>query len=505
MQFSCSAWQAPSGGESCDLCNSDIRPCSEYRCKSLGAKCVYNNGNGEPGICTAGSGDWASAIITPHENAISEGLKYDNVQSMSFEIKSKDGSEVPAYTTVDFGVKTDKLAQCRIDNKHTTGFDEMAVAMAIDTEFGCDTGNCANQGNYHKVALSPYLPESGSGSATLGLKQGENQFYIRCRNYQGQWNSAEFTVKVNVGEGPDLTPPNVKSFIPKSNTYLKMGENMSLVLINVDEPSECRYSSGSDLRFEEMNNTLNCNTDLNMVNLGTWSCYSIFNNLTAGQNKIYIQCKDHPELADRAESTRNINRKSKEYVLNVCSTGLNITSISPEKQIVSGKSPIAATLSVTTSGCIENGKSICSYKTQDMSEGFYFLKTNSNVHSQTFTNLVAGTHNITVTCEDEAGNSDNKTAVIDVAIDDSAPIVLKSYYEDNRKLVILTNEDSTCKYVTNSSLGCYFDFDEDNSTLMAGEEKYHEGYWRYTEDYYVKCRDKLNNTNLNCGVMLRTY
>jgi hypothetical protein len=201
LNYQCNPWQAPENGD-CSICNNDIRPCSEYRCRALGSNCVYFNGNGEPGWCTENS-DWASSTISPWKEGLSEGLKYTNIQDTSFDIASNDGSEVPAYTTVEFGVKTDKQAQCRIDNKHTTSFDSMAVAMNIDSSVGCDAGQCVNQGLYHKVALSPYVPESASGSATLGLKQGENQVYIRCRNYAGSWNKAEFVVKVMVGEGPD--------------------------------------------------------------------------------------------------------------------------------------------------------------------------------------------------------------------------------------------------------------------------------------------------------------
>ncbi len=504
MQFSCGTWQAPDGGDSCDLCNNDVRPCSEYRCRSLGENCQYSNANGEPGICTNGL-DWTGATITPWPDGLSEGLKYESVAATSFSIEKNDSSIVDAYTTVEFGVQTDKPAQCRIDNKHTTSFDEMAVQMNVDASLGCQTGNCGNQGNYHIIALSPYIPESERGSATLGLKQGENQFYIRCQTYAGGSNKAEFTVNVKVGEGPDRTPPNIKSFNPVSRTYFKQGTNSSLIIAYVDEPAECKYSQEAESSFEEMNKTFSCSTNAEAAILGKWPCYAQLTNLTSGNNKIYIQCKDHPELIGRSELTRNLNKKSKEYDLKICSTGLNITKISPSEQIITGKSPISAKIEVETSGCIDGGKAICEYKLDGMTAGINFLKTNSKQHTQTFTSLPNGEHNLTITCSDEAGNSDSKTVLIDVELDNQAPIVLKSYYVDNRKLVVLTDEESTCKYTTNSSKGCFFDFDLDNSTIMTGDERYHEGYWKYTENYYIKCRDQYNNTNLNCGIELRTY
>ncbi len=39
VTFDCMPWQAPNGGYDCDRCNEDARPCSEYRCRSLGQSC----------------------------------------------------------------------------------------------------------------------------------------------------------------------------------------------------------------------------------------------------------------------------------------------------------------------------------------------------------------------------------------------------------------------------------------------------------------------------------
>ena len=38
----CNTWSPPVGGDDCDLCSSHpMRPCSEYRCHSLGEECIY--------------------------------------------------------------------------------------------------------------------------------------------------------------------------------------------------------------------------------------------------------------------------------------------------------------------------------------------------------------------------------------------------------------------------------------------------------------------------------
>ncbi len=50
----CNAWQAPPGSEDCSVCMNDpLHPCSEYRCKSLGQACVYEEQNGIPSCMQA--------------------------------------------------------------------------------------------------------------------------------------------------------------------------------------------------------------------------------------------------------------------------------------------------------------------------------------------------------------------------------------------------------------------------------------------------------------------
>lgn len=49
----CSVWQPPLGNSNCEACNNDpLKPCSEYRCRTLGSTCIFNNDNGV-GTCSA--------------------------------------------------------------------------------------------------------------------------------------------------------------------------------------------------------------------------------------------------------------------------------------------------------------------------------------------------------------------------------------------------------------------------------------------------------------------
>ncbi len=501
--YECSPWQAPLKGE-CSLCNNDVRPCSEYRCKSLGQNCHYFNANGEPGWCAQNDEIW-SATITPWKEIITSGYSYIDVGELKFTIASSSGGLVAAGTGIEFGIKTSKQAVCKIDNKHTLDFNSMAYDMVIDDTVGCENGLCVNQGLYHRIALSPYIDGTASTTtaSTLKLNKGENEFYIRCQNFAGQSNRAEFVVKVNADEGPDLTPPIINSFKPISGSYVRLGENKSSVTILVNEPSECKYSQGANSRFEEMNNTLSCITDSNSAVLGKWPCYGSLNNLVVGVNKFYFQCRDQPNLLEEQSGKKNINRNSKEYELNVCSMGLNITKISPENQIISGKSPVGVILEAETKGCVNGGDATCYYKF-DNGLDIAFKNTGKKNHMQNFTSIVNGTHRLMITCTDKAGNSDNRTTNITVYLDDNMPGVVKSYTL-GKQLVVQTDESSQCKFVTNSSIGCSFDYNKDNSTLMTGEGLYHSYPSTNNKDYYIKCGDMFGNVNFDCGIIVRTY
>ena len=504
LTYTCEPWTPPEKGD-CSLCNNDIRPCSEYRCRSLGLNCHYYNDNGEPGWCAEISEIW-SAKITPWKEALSEGNKYVEIKENGFKIEgSGKDKKVEAWKPLQFGIITDKPAVCKIDNKHTKTYDEMAVTMAIDPAM-CATPSCnLNQGTHHKVVLSQNLGNSSvGGGATLGMVEGENNYYIRCKNFAGQVNEAEFAVKVIVDSGPDLTPPIITGFTPVSGSYLKVGTNSSSLVLYVDEPAECRYSRGFDSRYEDMTENMTCLTAPSMASLGNWPCFTTLKNLTVGENKFYFQCQDKPDLPAGSPERRNINRNSKEYIVEVCSTELNITKLEPKNKIITGKSPVAVTLEAETAGCVEGGKAVCYYKFENGSE-IAFLNTNSRSHTQPFTNIIAGLHNITVRCEDEAGNFANDSISISVFLDNEAPNILRTYIL-NQKINIITDEPSDCKFVDNSSIGCSFNYESDNATLMEGINVVgHSAPWAINKDYFIKCRDIYNNTNLDCGIILRTY
>ena len=118
LQFSCEGWEPAQGGD-CESCNNDIRPCSEYRCRSIGSNCRYYDDLGEPGTCASVSDTW-QATIEPWEDILSEGSSYANIKDGGFEIYgSEDDNEVTSWESLIFGITTDKEASCKIDTNHT--------------------------------------------------------------------------------------------------------------------------------------------------------------------------------------------------------------------------------------------------------------------------------------------------------------------------------------------------------------------------------------------------
>jgi hypothetical protein len=498
--YTCEPWQPPLQGD-CSACNGDVRTCSEYRCKSLGQNCHYYNENGEPGYCATLADTW-SAKISPWQEILTEGNEYTDVASNRFTIKSKTGDgNIEAWAPLVFGIVTDDPAECRIDNRHTESFDQMSTQMVIG-DTNCQTGFCSQtQGQNHKISLSPHLGANITASSTLGIVTGENNFYIRCKNFAGQTNAAEFAVRINVGAGPDLTPPIINSFQPTTNSYMKAGINSNQVVLYVNEPSQCKYSQGVDNRFEEMTGNVSCLYSPSAAIFGNWPCFANLTNFQAGANNFYFQCKDQPNIEEWRNASQNINRASKSYTLNLCETGLNITGLEPKNMLVTGRSPISLEINATTSGCIEGGKAVCSFS---LDNGFSiaFSQTNARVHKQLFTSMPSGEHNITVSCIDDAGNTANQTLEFDIYLDNQAPIVTRTYNLNN-KLTILTNENSNCKYTTNSSLGCDFNFE--NSLSMENANIFHYLPWQQNTDYYIKCSDVYNNTLAGCNIILKTY
>jgi hypothetical protein len=488
MQFSCNAWQPPKTGE-CNVCNSDVRPCSEYRCKSLGSNCHYFNENGDPGYCASLSDIW-QAIIKPEEKILSEGNKYFSVKDQGFEIQGKTKAEVEAWKPLTFGITTDKQATCKIDTEHKKSYEEMSYTML---SFVNQETNKA-EGSSHQITLSPHVAfiDGPNSDTTLPIKSGENEYYIRCKNFAGQVNEAEFTVQVKMAEGPDLTLAQILSTYPQDNAYLKQGINSTNLAITLDEPAECRYSVEYDEPyFSSMQNNMTCQTSKASGYYGTWPCFAKIENLT-DTTKLFIKCKDQPGLVENGIYTRNgENSPSKQLNFNICKQGLEITSTKPISGTLLEINNSAVNLEIKTSGCINSGESICFYSVVGFGDQYTtFLETGKTTHKQTFSTLGTGNYTINMKCEDIAGNQANQSMNLSVYLD-SLPPIISRVIKSGTNLLINTDEPAKCAYkLMNSTDECDFDFysSGDFSQVHALQLTKETG-----GIYGVKCIDKKGN------------
>ncbi len=525
-EFKCEAWQPPLVGK-CEECNNDVRPCSEYKCKSTGNNCQYFVENGEPGYCATLNDIW-NAKIEPWKEILTPENEYANVSSFGFKIENKKNNEkaVNAWEPVAFGIITDKEAICKIDTNHSMKFEEMRYVMSSELNYA--TGKI--DGKHHGIALSPHAIIGSSNeniATTLPMREGANEYYIICQNFAGLVNDAPFVVQIKQSDGPDLTAPLITRIAPENNAYLALNSTDLNLFMYLNEPAECRYSFESynsgwensengavsitqvpeqdisieaypDAVVENPNSMpMTCVTSPSMGFYGEWMCAAFITNYTANK-KLYIECKDQPGLIESGMKRRNIVKK--EYSANICETGLYINSIEPNGN-VELNSNTSVELKIKTEGCINNGDAVCSFRFPYYGNIYStMLITGNKTHIQPLTSLGQGTKDVDVVCEDIAGNKAEAHTSFTIFIDDKPPVISRIFI-DSGSLVLNTDEDAEClSAINNESLGCDFGFEN----AIGQYSTKHTLKINGGDIFYIKCRDKYGNLPLSgCTQILR--
>jgi hypothetical protein len=493
VTYTCKPWQPPDGGDDCDKCNDEFKTCSKYRCQSLGKACQFLNEGTDQEMCVAEENDGISPQISPWYDFITPGYNYTDVDSMGFEIinsNSEDGC-VQAFTPLAFGITTDETSQCKIDVQHTEKYEDMLE------HFGGSNVLLKNHSMIFSLPSGNSLANQYNISSEIILEQlGDMNLYVRCKDSWGNTNTAEYSIKLCVKPGPDLTAPRIDDADPNSGSYLALGETTKNVKFWINEPAECKW----DIRnrnFDNMENTMDCEEDVLAQQSKGYPCNALLTNLTREENRIFVRCKDQPELKEINESARNTMQESYEYILKSSESDLEIQEITPSGEILSGTTLTTLNIETRTSGGAENGRARCLLKIND---GTYheFSETYSNVHEQVLTNRPRGIYNIDVKCEDVAGNIAEDFVRINLKVDSSSPIITRAFYSGG--LNIHTNENSECAYTFNT---CNFNFQ--NATLMSGQEKEHSTEWNPGKTYYIKCKDEFENKPAYCSIIIRPY
>ncbi|MBS3099647.1 hypothetical protein J4463_00315, partial [Candidatus Pacearchaeota archaeon] len=499
VNFNCLPWEAPVGGEDCEKCNDGIHICSEYRCKSLGQACEIVNAGTDKELCIWGNPkDVTSANIAPWKEVLTEGYAYTNIKprppswGTSITPKGAVSGCIAAFSPIEFGIQTNKPAQCKLSLKMTETFDEMEFYFGETNLYDYNHSQKMNIPNPRAIDEIA----TANNETTGGLEiQNDNNYnlYVRCSSKNGYYNKDPYVIKFCVDEGPDLTPPAIEETSIESGQPVASGVDNVTISVYTNEPTNCRWARDTDQSFEQMPNEMKCYnslTDLrpNML----YECETTLSGIKDSQeNNFYFKCEDQPwkDKADR-------NKMATGYKFTLLGTKpLNIdkTSIKP----VAGTTVSGATSTVTidlelqTQNGFNKGEAECYYST-DNDNFISFFETNSYKHKQS-QDLTSGFYNYYIKCIDLGGNQDSAVTNFTVFVDTFPPQVVRVMYDTNR-LKIITDENAECRYSTDTNVKCNFDIDAGNGNPMPHEpsddKKVHLASWTPEQTYYVKCKDE---------------
>ncbi len=488
ISFQCLPFEPQIGGAKCEECNKDpFRPCSEYRCKSLGQACqLLNPGTNEEKCTWVNPKDVNSPIIEPWNQAlkpIQYSLKYipDNAvrpPARGVKIISGVGRNgcLPAFTPLEFGIATNEPSQCKTDYNHTSKFDEMKYY------FG--------ENNYHTYnhTQKMRLP-SGNQSDLSPLLRNDGYFslFVRCRDANGNENVDEYSISFCVDEGPDTTPPIIEGFSIPSGSAVTYNQQTVDIQAYINEPVECKWSRESKA-YEDMENSMACDKEAYQINADLQ--YVCSANLTGIQNreenKFYFRCKDQP---DKPENERNPNVQSTELILKG-SQPLNILTAKPNQTIFGSTDIVPVNLEVETDDGAEEGKAICYYSPSGNKDSYITMfETSGFKHGQRL-NLPSGNYKYYFRCVDAGGNAAETITGFSVFSDKQAPKVTRAYKQEGLKIV--TDEDAECRY---SLTSCNYNFNDGLKMIYAQADNKKNSFaeWKASNTYYVKCRDFYGN------------
>ncbi len=468
----CSPWQAPRGGSDCEKCGKDNKPCSEYRCRSLGAQCKLVNAGTENEKCVnQNPNDVNSPRIYANATALQVGYTLSEVKNQGFTVNEK----IEPFTKVSLGVSTDEPAVCRFSLEHSKSFEEMTHP------FGSTFYDYSHE---LRFSLPSELVEEDILRLTNG---GKYSIYIRCSDAAGNDNNKDYYINFEIKPGPDYTAPAIEITSVASGSYIASGVSQIPFYAYLNEPADCKWST-TDTDYNNMQNSFTCRTsglDQRSVYYGLYECGTTLTGIKPKQvSTYYFRCKDQPLQTD--DSKRNVNTESYKFSL-VGTEELKILSVSPTGLIYE-PSPV---LEVKTIGGAQNGIAYCGFSltgNTNLAGQVAFLETNSSAHKQPLTNIQPGDYTVAVTCVDAGGNIASTSTKFTTQTDTKAPRITQIYTEGNI-LKISTDEDSTCEYSNEAP------FTYGQGTPMTGTlTKIHEATLIQNKPYYVSCKDKFDNT-----------
>lgn len=494
ISFECYPWEPPLGGTNCEKCNTDpTRPCSEYRCKSLGQACALVNQGGNELCVNTGKGDVAAPTIIPTQDSLRPlGLIFSPDNTISppnkgvriHPTKGENGCLQP-FTQLEFGFNTTEPAQCRVDWNLVPKYDDLAFLFGETNEYA--------YAHLQKMRVpAPESSEDGSGandgSAPVIGKDGTFTLWVRCRDAMGNFNPGAFAFRFCVNKGPDVNPPVIEGTSIADNAPVQFNADKVGIEVYVDKPSECKWST-TDKTFDLMENSLSCPSQTYQINANRqYVCSGELRGIVNRQdNPFFFRCKSYP---GKKESDRFVMSQSKKLTLKGTQE-LVILSSGPNGTIQGSTESVPVTLQVATAFGAEEGRATCTFsdiKAEVDRTPMEF--TQDIVHNQTLL-LSEGAHQYFFRCVDAGGNSVEANTTFTVLIDRQKPLVAR-VLRDGDNLKVVTTEEASCVYSTTS---CTYNF-EDGLPLGyedATKKDVHVTTWAVDKTFYIKCQDTSGN------------
>ncbi len=127
----CLPWQAPNIGSSCDQCDNE-HECSEYKCKSLGKKCVYEEREGFPTCSEVTKEEQKPFIAEIDKETMPDSYSITN-STLAIDDQTyygyKVNPELVPYRPFTIGIKTTEESICRIDYTPNAEFFDAPLLM----------------------------------------------------------------------------------------------------------------------------------------------------------------------------------------------------------------------------------------------------------------------------------------------------------------------------------------------------------------------------------------
>lgn len=502
VEFYCQPWEAPIGGQDCQLCN-EFESCSEYMCKSLGQACdIINPGTLEEKCVWLNPQDVNSPIIKIIEvnkdhNFVPDTSIRPPATGVVISPNNKDCIKAffPlefTFTTRDSATGVGEPSQCKIDYNLTRNFENMEFFVG---------GNNLYSYN-HTETLSLPGPNAINAVSPELKNDGDWTLYIRCQDANGNFNQDAFSVNFCVEKGPDTTPPLIVDTNIQSKNPVKFNQTNLDLEVYTNEPSDCKWSR-EDREYENMENQMSCSNQLwEMNNQQVYTCKTTLTGIKDRvDNDYFFKCKDQPFAI---EGDRNENKQSYLYTL-VGTQPLNILELSPNNTIFGATDTIPVFLEITTDNGHQNGESLCYYYNDELNnppakeeDYVLFLETKTNRHKQR-QDLSEGNYNYYIKCIDLGGNAVYDLITFNVETDRSAPLVIRAYRE--AELKIITNENAECSY---SHTDCNFEI-ESGIAMDSIDFETHTADWQVNKNFHIRCKDSYNNQpNPNtCSIIVR--